>query len=70
MLPNYLCSVNKIAQVFKKTVQSGEISAPMVLDHHNVSGTDSSFRETSNIYDGSKFTAGMAIHNVIGKSFR
>ena len=50
----------------------GEISAPVVLgrDHHDVSGTDSPFRETSNIYDGSKFTADMAIHNVIGDSFR
>lgn len=62
----------KIAQAFNKAVQSGEISAPVVLgrDHHDVSGTDSPFRETSNIYDGSKFTADMAIHNVIGDSFR
>jgi urocanate hydratase len=53
-------------------VSAGEISAPVVLgrDHHDVSGTDSPFRETSNIYDGSKFTADMAIHNVIGDSFR
>jgi len=62
----------KIAQAFNKAVQSGELSAPIVLgrDHHDVSGTDSPFRETSNIYDGSKFTADMAIHNVIGDSFR
>ncbi len=62
----------KIAQAFNKAVESGELSAPVVLgrDHHDVSGTDSPFRETSNIYDGSKFTADMAIHNVIGDSFR
>jgi urocanate hydratase len=62
----------KIAQAFNKAVASGEILAPIVLgrDHHDVSGTDSPFRETSNIYDGSKFTADMAIHNVIGDSFR
>jgi urocanate hydratase len=62
----------KIAQAFNKAVQSGELSAPVVLgrDHHDVSGTDSPFRETSNIYDGSRFTADMAIHNVIGDSFR
>jgi urocanate hydratase len=62
----------KIAEAFNKAVQSGELSAPVVLgrDHHDVSGTDSPFRETSNIYDGSKFTADMAIHNVIGDSFR
>ena len=62
----------KIAQAFNKSVQTGEISSPVVLgrDHHDVSGTDSPFRETSNIYDGSKFTADMAIHNVIGDSFR
>ncbi|MGY6743830.1 MAG: urocanate hydratase [Cecembia sp.] len=62
----------KIAEAFNKAVQSGELSAPIVLgrDHHDVSGTDSPFRETSNIYDGSKFTADMAIHNVIGDSFR
>ena len=54
-----------------KMVQ-GEISAPVVLgrDHHDVSGTDSPYRETSNIYDGSKFTADMAVQNVIGDSFR
>lgn len=62
----------KIAEAFNKAITSGEISAPIVLgrDHHDVSGTDSPFRETSNIYDGSKFTADMAIHNVIGDSFR
>ena len=62
----------KIAKAFNDAIQSGEISAPIVLgrDHHDVSGTDSPFRETSNIYDGSKFTADMAIHNVIGDSFR
>jgi urocanate hydratase len=62
----------KIAEAFNEAVRSGKISAPIVLgrDHHDVSGTDSPFRETSNIYDGSKFTADMAIHNVIGDSFR
>lgn len=62
----------KIAKAFNQAVRSGELSAPVVLgrDHHDVSGTDSPFRETSNIYDGSKFTADMAIHNVIGDSFR
>ncbi|MGB5498008.1 MAG: urocanate hydratase [Maribacter sp.] len=62
----------KIAEAFNQAIQAGEISAPVVLgrDHHDVSGTDSPFRETSNIYDGSKFTADMAIHNVIGDSFR
>ncbi|MDC6403723.1 MULTISPECIES: urocanate hydratase [Maribacter] len=61
-----------IAESFNQAVKSGEISAPVVLgrDHHDVSGTDSPYRETSNIYDGSKFTADMAIHNVIGDSFR
>ncbi|MDC6350259.1 urocanate hydratase [Zeaxanthinibacter sp. PT1] len=61
-----------IAQAFNEAVRSGEISAAVVLgrDHHDVSGTDSPYRETSNIYDGSKFTADMAIHNVIGDSFR
>jgi urocanate hydratase len=63
---------SKIAQAFNDAIHSGEISAPIVLgrDHHDVSGTDSPYRETSNIYDGSKFTADMAIHNVIGDSFR
>ncbi len=62
----------KIAAAFNEAIASGEISAPVVLgrDHHDVSGTDSPYRETSNIYDGSKFTADMAIHNVIGDSFR
>lgn len=62
----------KIAEAFNKAVASGELSAPVILgrDHHDVSGTDSPYRETSNIYDGSQFTADMAIHNVIGDSFR
>jgi len=61
----------KIAQAFNKAIKRGEIG-PVVLgrDHHDVSGTDSPYRETSNIYDGSRFTADMAIHNVIGDSFR
>lgn len=62
----------KIALKFNKAIKEGRISAPIVLgrDHHDVSGTDSPFRETSNIYDGSQFTADMAIQNVIGDSFR
>ena len=62
----------KIAAAFNQAILKGEISAPIVLgrDHHDVSGTDSPFRETSNIYDGSQFTADMSIHNVIGDSFR
>jgi len=62
----------KIAAAFNNAIAQGHISAPIVLgrDHHDVSGTDSPFRETSNIYDGSQFTADMAIHNVIGDSFR
>jgi urocanate hydratase len=62
----------EIAKAFNKAVKDGKISAPVVLgrDHHDVSGTDSPFRETSNIYDGSQFTADMAIQNVIGDSFR
>ncbi|MBC35223.1 MAG: urocanate hydratase [Bacteroidetes bacterium] len=62
----------KIAAAFNKAIKDGKISAPVVLgrDHHDVSGTDSPFRETSNIYDGSSFTADMAIHNVIGDGFR
>lgn len=62
----------KIADAFNSAIAAREISAPIVLgrDHHDVSGTDSPFRETSNIYDGSKFTADMAIQNVIGDSFR
>lgn len=61
----------KIAEAFNNAIAAGKIG-PVVLgrDHHDVSGTDSPFRETSNIYDGSKFTADMAIHNVIGDSFR
>jgi urocanate hydratase len=61
----------KIAEAFNKAVKEGKIG-PIILgrDHHDVSGTDSPYRETSNIYDGSKFTADMAIHNVIGDSFR
>jgi len=62
----------KIAEAFNKAIKEGEISSPIVLgrDHHDVSGTDSPYRETSNIYDGSSFTADMAIQNVIGDSFR
>lgn len=62
----------RIAKAFNDALAKGEISAPIVLgrDHHDVSGTDSPFRETSNIYDGSRFTADMAVHNVIGDSFR
>lgn len=62
----------KIAAAFNKAIADGRLSAPVVLgrDHHDVSGTDSPFRETSNIYDGSSFTADMAIQNVIGDSFR
>ena len=62
----------KIAQAFNRAIAEGRISAPVVLgrDHHDVSGTDSPYRETSNIYDGSSRTADMAVHNVIGDSFR
>ena len=62
----------KIALAFNEAIKSGEISRPIVLgrDHHDVSGTDSPFRETSNIYDGSQFCADMAVQNVIGDSFR
>ncbi|WP_341200723.1 urocanate hydratase [Croceibacter atlanticus] len=61
----------KIAEAFNTAINNGEIG-PVILgrDHHDVSGTDSPYRETSNIYDGSRFTADMAIHNVIGDSFR
>jgi len=61
-----------IAEAFNKAIAEGKISAPVVIgrDHHDVSGTDSPFRETSDIYDGSKFTADMAVQNVIGDSFR
>ncbi|RIW15098.1 urocanate hydratase [Algoriphagus lacus] len=63
---------SRIAEAFNRAIEEGKISAPVVLgrDHHDVSGTDSPYRETSNIYDGSRFTADMAIHNVIGDSFR
>ncbi|MFC3417797.1 urocanate hydratase [Algoriphagus hitonicola] len=63
---------SKIAEAFNRSIAIGEISAPIVLgrDHHDVSGTDSPYRETSNIYDGSRFTADMAVHNVIGDSFQ
>ena len=62
----------KIALAFNEAIRKGEISAPIVLgrDHHDVSGTDSPFRETSNIYDGSQFCADMAVQNVIGDGFR
>lgn len=62
----------KIALAFNDAIKRGEISRPVVLgrDHHDVSGTDSPFRETSNIYDGSQFCADMAVQNVIGDSFR
>jgi len=62
----------RIALAFNDAIRSGELSAPVVLgrDHHDVSGTDSPFRETSNIYDGSQFCADMAVQNVIGDSFR
>ena len=61
-----------IADAFNRAVAEREISAPVIIgrDHHDVSGTDSPFRETSDIYDGSKYTADMAVHNVIGDSFR
>ena len=62
----------KIALAFNEAIRKGEITRPIVLgrDHHDVSGTDSPFRETSNIYDGSQFCADMAVQNVIGDSFR
>ena len=62
----------EIALAMNRAIKEGRVSAPIVLgrDHHDVSGTDSPYRETSNIYDGSSFTADMAIHNVIGDSFR
>lgn len=62
----------KIAEAFNKAIRSGKISAPVVLgrDHHDVSGTDSPYRETSNIYDGSSFTADMAVQNFVGDGFR
>jgi urocanate hydratase len=63
---------SKIAAAFNKAIREKQISAPIVLgrDHHDVSGTDSPFRETSNIYDGSAFTADMAVHNFVGDAFR
>ena len=62
----------KIASAFNKAIKNGRITGPVVLgrDHHDVSGTDSPYRETSNIYDGSKFTADMAVHNFVGDAFR
>ena len=62
----------QIAKAFNHAIRTGEISAPIVLgrDHHDVSGTDSPYRETSNIYDGSSFTADMAVQNFVGDSFR
>lgn len=62
----------KIAEAFNKAIKEKKISAPVVLgrDHHDVSGTDSPFRETSNIYDGSQFTADMAVQNFVGDGFR
>jgi urocanate hydratase len=62
----------KIAAAMNKAIADGRISAPIVLgrDHHDVSGTDSPYRETSNIYDGSRFTADMAVQNFVGDSFR
>ena len=61
----------KIAEAFNSAINKGEIGTVILgRDHHDVSGTDSPYRETSNIYDGSRFTADMAIHNVIGDSFR
>jgi len=61
-----------MAQAFNEAVNSGRLSAPVVLgrDHHDVSGTDSPYRETANIYDGSRFTADMAVHNFVGDAFR
>ena len=61
----------KIASAFNQAIENGRISAPIVLgrDHHDVSGTDSPYRETSNIHDGSQFTADMSIHNVIGDRY-
>lgn len=62
----------KIAEAFNNAIKSGKISSPVVLgrDHHDVSGTDSPYRETSNIYDGSSFTADMAVQNFVGDAFR
>jgi urocanate hydratase len=62
----------RIAQAFNEAIKKGEISAPIILgrDHHDVSGTDSPYRETSNIRDGSRFTADMAVQNFVGDAFR
>jgi urocanate hydratase len=62
----------KIADAFNQAVRNGQLKGPVVLgrDHHDVSGTDSPYRETSNIYDGSSFTADMAVHNFVGDAFR
>ncbi len=62
----------RIAKAFNKAIREGRLNGLVILgrDHHDVSGTDSPYRETSNIYDGSQFTADMAVHNVIGDSFR
>jgi urocanate hydratase len=62
----------RIAQAFNDAIARGELSGPVILgrDHHDVSGTDSPYRETANIFDGSRFTADMAVHNVIGDAFR
>ncbi len=62
----------RIARAFNQAIASGRLKGPVVLgrDHHDVSGTDSPYRETANIYDGSRFTADMAVHNVIGDAFR
>jgi urocanate hydratase len=62
----------RIAKAFNKAIKDGTLSAPIILgrDHHDVSGTDSPYRETSNIYDGSAFTADMAVHNFVGDAFR
>ncbi|MCX7696127.1 MAG: urocanate hydratase [Bacteroidales bacterium] len=62
----------RIAQAFNDAIKTGKISAPVVLgrDHHDVSGTDSPYRETANIYDGSRFTADMAVQNFVGDAFR
>ncbi|MEZ4872260.1 MAG: hypothetical protein R2827_08450 [Bdellovibrionales bacterium] len=62
----------RIAREFNRAIRDGELTGPVVLgrDHHDVSGTDSPYRETSNIYDGSQFTADMAVHNFVGDAFR
>lgn len=62
----------RISKAFNDAIARGELAGPVVLgrDHHDVSGTDSPYRETANIYDGSRYTADMAVHNVIGDSFR